>query len=92
MDYIKIKNICFSKDSTKKIERQVIGGEKNIQIVYIFDIELVYRICKEFFKIRKNPIKNMQNSFIYVSPITAGSAKIYGWQIFQKVVFNTETV
>lgn len=49
LEFIKTKNLCFMKDTVKRVKRQVPDG-KNIFAKHVSDKGLVPKICKEDFK------------------------------------------
>lgn len=63
LDFIKIKNLCASKETIKKVRRQPVG--ENI-CKYISDKDLLSRIYKEFLKLnnnKNNTIQKMSKAF-----------------------------
>lgn len=55
LDFIKIKNLHSLKYTVKRIKRQATEWEK-ILVNHISDKELVSRIYKELWALKKNPI------------------------------------
>ena len=60
LDFFRIKNFCVSKDTTKKVKRQLTEWKK-VSANHIYKKRHVFRKHKEFFQINNkmmnNPIK-----------------------------------
>ena len=57
LDFIKIKNFCFEKDTVKRIRRQATDQEK-ILAKDTSDKGLLSKICKEFIKLNNKKTNN----------------------------------
>ena len=71
LDFIKIKNLCVSKGTIKRMKREPTEWEK-IFAYHIFYKGLIFRIDKETLTTQQQKeiiqFKNGQRAYIYISP------------------------